>query len=195
VAHSGFVWGEGSAALLLESTASVSGRADHVLAELQGASVVLDGTHLPEPCLAGESSAMQDALDAAGVDPRQIDYLNAHGSGSPLGDRTECAAIERVFGPESRVWINATKALTGHCISSSAILEAVACVLQLRSGFLHPNINLASPIHRRLRFAGRHAERLQAQCALSNAFGFGGINSSVVIRVTPPREPEGNQRN
>jgi malonyl-ACP decarboxylase len=172
--------------MVLESEASARERSHEGLAEMVGASSVLDGTHLPEPCIEGEARAMQDALDAAGLSPQEIDYINAHGTSSPLGDRTECAAIRKTFaGHAGSVWINATKALTGHCISASGVLEGVACVLQIQGGFLHPNVNLERPIDRELRFVGPQSLEVDVEYALSNAFGFGGINSTFVFRRIP----------
>jgi malonyl-ACP decarboxylase len=179
--HSGFVFGEGSAAVILER----SGSAPHssVLAEIAGTSLVLDGNHLPQPSADAEVRAMQAALIAADISPDQIGYLNAHGTATPLGDLTECAAIRTVFQEKTKKpLINSTKSLTGHCFSASGLIELVACVLQLNGGFAHPNRNLEDPIDADLHFVGRQAEPLATDYALSNGFGFGGINSTAVIK-------------
>lgn len=183
-AHSGFVAGEGAGAMVLEADGGdlAADRSRAVIGCLLGASVGLDGTHLPEPSLEGEARAMSEALKAAGLRPEDVDYINAHGSGSPLGDRTECAAIRRALGGSAgKAWINSTKAFTGHCVSASGVLEAIATLLQLRGGFLHGNPHLINPIDSELRFVGRQASGLRAHRALSNGFGFGGINSSLVL--------------
>jgi malonyl-ACP decarboxylase len=126
---------------------------------------------------------MQAALSAAEISPDQIGYLNAHGTGTPAGDRTECLAIRSVFQEHVReLLVNSTKALTGHCFSASAVIELVACILQLNGGFAHPNRNLENPIDQEMHFLGSQAEAITAEYGLSNSFGFGGINSSIVIR-------------
>jgi malonyl-ACP decarboxylase len=180
--HSGFVFGEGSAAVILER--SESALPSSILAELAGTSLILEGNHLPEPSVAGEVRAMQAAISAAHISPDQIGYLNAHGTATPLGDRTECAAIHAVFKNNARdLPINSTKSLTGHCFSASGLIELVACVLQLHGGFAHPNRNLENPIDPDLHFVGQQAEALATDYALSNAFGFGGINSTAIIKA------------
>jgi malonyl-ACP decarboxylase len=179
--HSGFVFGEGSAAVILERSESAVDSS--VLAEIAGTSLVLEGNHLPEPSMDGEVRAMQVALTAANISPDQIGYLNAHGTATPLGDRTECAAIHTVFENKTRdLLVNSTKSLTGHCFSASGLIELVACVLQLNGGFAHPNRNLENPIDPNLHFVGPQAETLATDYALSNGFGFGGINSTVVVK-------------
>ena len=180
-AHEGFVWGQGAGCVVLESPDSVSGR--RVLGELVGASLLLDGNHLSDPSQEGEIRAMRLALNSGDLNPGCIGYINAHGTSSPLGDRTECAAIKSFFREHlADIWINSTKSLTGHCFSASGVIELIACVVQLNNGFVHPNRNLDSPIDRELKLVGVTAEPLNAQYALSNGFGFGGINSSVAIR-------------
>ena len=126
---------------------------------------------------------MQMALDSSGLTPERIGYINAHGTSSPLGDRTECAAIKSLFRDHlSDIWINSTKSLTRHCFSASGVIELIASVVQLNSGFVHPNRNLDSPIDPELKLVSVKAEPLNAEYALSNGFGFGGINSCVVVR-------------
>jgi malonyl-ACP decarboxylase len=179
--HSGFVFGEGSAAVILARPESAL--QSSVLAEIAGASLVLEGNHLPEPSADGEVRAMQAALAAANISPDQIGYLNAHGTATPLGDSTECAAIRTVFKDKTRdLLINSTKSLTGHCFSASGLIELVACVLQLNGDFAHPNRNLENPVDPNLHFVGTQAESLATDYALSNGFGFGGINSAVVVK-------------
>jgi malonyl-ACP decarboxylase len=184
--HEGFVWGQGAGCVVLESLDSIGGR--KVLGELVGASLVLDGNHLSNPSQQGEIRAMQLALESGDLSPKCIGYINAHGTSSPLGDRTECAAIKSLFRDHlTDIWINSTKSLTGHCFSASGVIELIACVVQLNNGFAHPNRNLDRPIDRELKLVSLQAEPLSAEYALSNGFGFGGINSSVVMRKgTPP---------
>ena len=180
-AHAGFVFGEGSAAVVLESLATDCPKP--IVGEILGASLILDGTHLPEPSVDGEVRSMQAALSAGEIPPGQIGYLNAHGTGTPAGDRIECLAIRSVFQEHVReLLVNSTKALTGHCFSASAVIELVACILQLNGGFAHPNRNLENPIDPEMHFLGSQAEAITAEYGLSNSFGFGGINSSIVVR-------------
>ncbi len=183
--HEGFVWGQGAGCVVLESLESIGGR--RVLGELVGASLVLDGNHLSNPSEQGEIRAMQLALESGDLNPECIGYINAHGTSSPLGDRTECAAIKSLFRDHlTDIWINSTKSLTGHCFSASGLIELIASVVQLNNGFAHPNRNLDSPIDRELKLVSLKAEPLSAEYALSNGFGFGGINSSVVMRKGTP---------
>src|SRR3984957_19056240 len=181
----GFVWGQGAGCVVLESLESIGGR--RILGELVGASLVLDGNHLSNPSQPGEIRAMQLALDSGGLSTERIGYINAHGTSSPLGDSVECAAIKSLFRDHlTDIWINSTKSLTGHCFSASGLIELIACVVQLNNGFAHPNRNLDSPIDRELKLVSLKAEPLSAEYALSNGFGFGGMNSCVVMRKGTP---------
>jgi malonyl-ACP decarboxylase len=180
-AHEGFVWGQGSATVVIEEPEHLDGRA--IKGEIVGASLLLDGNHLPDPTVEGEARAMRMALASASLQPESVGYINAHGSSSPLGDRTECAAIKSVFRDSlPTVRINSTKSLTGHCFSASGTIELIASLLQLNLGFLHPNRNLDNPIDQELRLAHNYAEPLFARYALSNGFGFGGISSTLAIK-------------
>ncbi len=182
-AHRGFVPGQGCACIVLESTASAAARGVPTLAVLCGHAVVLDGNSLADPARAGEARAMATALAMAGVEPADLSYVNAHGTGSVVGDRTELAALRDVLGrSRGRPWLNATKALTGHCLGAAGVVEAVASVLQLRHGFVHPNPDLREPIEDGWRFAGPVVHRERLRSALSNSFGFGGFNASIVLR-------------
>ena len=125
---------------------------------------------------------MRAALASAGVSVAAVDYVNAHGTASPPGDRAECEALRDVFRDHlARVRINSTKSLVGHCISSAGIIELLACMLQMEAGFVHGNINLEQPIDDHLNFVGVQAEPAKVRVAVSNGFGFGGFNTSVVI--------------
>jgi len=179
--RAGFVPGQGAAAALLETTASAAQRGQPALATVLGGATRLDANHSADPSVAGEVSAMAAALRVAGLDAGDVDYLNAHGTGSPLGDDTEVQAIQEVFhGVLDRVWVNATKAITGHCLSSAGVVEAVATIAQLRGGFVHPNPNLSAPVGP-LRFARTKAAPATIEVAMSNGFGFGGFNTSVLF--------------
>ncbi|MER0243430.1 beta-ketoacyl synthase N-terminal-like domain-containing protein [Streptomyces sp. HSW2009] len=182
--HDGFIYGEGAAALLLESTAHAAARGAQPLAQLLGGAVLLHGSRTSAPSLAGEVRVMRAALADAGLAPADVEYVNAHATSTPQGDVAEAEALREVFGDRAgEPWVNATKSLTGHCLGAAAAIEAVACVQQLRLGFIHPNANLKAPIPAAapLRLAPEHEVPAEPRYALSNAFGFGGINTSVVF--------------
>jgi malonyl-ACP decarboxylase len=182
--HEGFIQGQASACLVLESGESADARGVSSLAEVLGGAIKLHATASPQPDIEGEAEAMRLALRHSGLAASDVDYLNTHGTSSPLGDRTEIQAIEQVFGDHlPNLWLNATKGLTGHCLNAAGVVEIVATVIQMSQGFLHPNLNLENPIHDSARFCGATAVREQVHLAMSNAFGFGGINTSIVLRA------------
>ncbi len=126
---------------------------------------------------------MELALTQAQIKANELDYLNAHGTSSPLGDETEIKAIRQVFQDHlSRLWINSTKGLTGHCLYSAGVVEAIASIIQMQEGFVHPNINLDNPIDRACLFSGSVSAPEKIEIAMSNSFGFGGINSSIILK-------------
>jgi malonyl-ACP decarboxylase len=181
-ARSGFVPGEGAACLVLETRESAARRGVAGIAELRGYAIRLDADHSAAPSIDGEAAVMSATLAAAGVSCSEIDYINTHGTASPRGDEAEVSALVKVFdGSLDRVWLNSTKALTGHCLSSAGVVEAVATVAQLTSGFVHSNPNLAKPIAP-LRFTAAAAVDADLEIAMSNGFGFGGFNTSLVFR-------------
>ncbi len=180
--HNGFVLGQGCACLVLESAASAARRGAMVYAKLAGYAIRLDGNRLADPSEQGEAAVMAGAIQRADLVPSDVTYMNTHGSGSPLGDQIELASLRRVFGSAAGApWLNATKALTGHCLGAAAVLEAVATVIQMQEGFLHPNVGLCQPIDAQFRFTGGHAKPARIAVAQSNSFGFGGINSSILF--------------
>ncbi len=179
----GFIWGQATGCILLESQKSIERRKMDPVAELAGGAFVLHASRSAAPDVEGEIRAMRQALENSGILPRDVDYLDAHGTSSPLGDETEIRAIRTVFGNRiSTMWINSTKGLTGHCLASSGVVEAIATILQMQSRFVHPNRNLVHPIDLEIRFCGGRAEAAMIQFAMSNSFGFGGINSAVVFK-------------
>lgn len=182
----GFVRGEGAAAVVLERPEAARERGARVLAEVAGHGQRLDARRGTEPDAHGEAAAMRSALAAAGIGPGEVDYVNAHGSGSVLGDEVEAAALREVFGDRDSLRINSTKPLTGHCLSAAGLIEAVAVIGQLRAGAVHPNPNLDHPAVPGLPLAGTRAEHRPLRTALSNSFAFGGINASVVLRLPEP---------
>jgi malonyl-ACP decarboxylase len=180
--HCGFVYGQGAACLVLESEHWARTRRVPVLAELAGYGVALDANSLANPSEQGEVRVMTDALRMAAIQPAQLSYVSTHGTGAVLGDRTELAALRRVLGPAVGIpWVNATKGMTGHCLAAAGVVEAVATVIQMREGFVHANVGLTEPIDTEYRFVGPVAEDADIEYAMSNSFGFGGFNSSIVL--------------
>lgn len=181
--HEGFILGQGTAALVLETVESAKSRKVPILAEIAGGAIALDGNRQPNPNKFGEIRAMQNAVKQAGLSCKDVQYINAHGSSSIIGDEVEIEAIKTVFNdtvPE--LWINSTKTISGHCLWSAGITEVIASIIQMNEGFVHPNLNLDNPIDKTCRFAGKKSESAEIGVALSNSFGFGGINTSLVIK-------------
>jgi malonyl-ACP decarboxylase len=180
--HKGFVYGQGSGCILLESLENALKREANILGEVIGASIVLDGNHLSNPSLEGEARAMSKAVAEANIDIADIQYINTHGTSSPLGDETELAAIKAIFKDRIKdIYINSTKSMVGHCIYSAGIIELIATILQMNEGFLHPNLNLDEPIDPDFLFVGKQMQKANIEYALSNSFGFGGFNSSIAL--------------
>jgi malonyl-ACP decarboxylase len=178
----GFVYGQAAAAIVLEARAHAESRGAPSLAAIAGYAAGLHGSRHAEPSEEGEARVMTEALARARLAPRRISYVNAHGSSSRLGDATEVRALRRAFGADfDAPIINSTKGWIGHCLSAAGVIEAVAVVVQMQVGFLHPNANLDEPIDRDCRFAGSVACAQRVDYALSNAFGFGGFNTSIVF--------------
>jgi 3-oxoacyl-(acyl-carrier-protein) synthase len=179
----GFVPSEGAGALILERLDRARARGTRIHAELLGASATSDACRLTRPDLDGQVRAMRRALDDAGVDSRDVDYVNAHATSTRLGDAVEAAAIQQVIGRRAReIPVNATKSMIGHCLSAAGVLEVIATVLQMTHSVVHPTINQ----ERRdpdidLDVVPNHVRAVDISIALSNSFGFGGLNSSVVL--------------
>lgn len=183
VNHRGFVYGQASGCIVLESENAIEKRRGSILAEVAGWGMNLDGNRLANPSLQGESIAMSMALEKAGILPEDIDYINTHGSSSIIGDKTELDAIKKVFG-DSRlnIWINSIKPYTGHCLYSAGVVEAIATVIQMEEGFVHNNINLEIPIDDTFNFVKGDYIKATINNAMSNSFGFGGINTSIILK-------------
>jgi 3-oxoacyl-[acyl-carrier-protein] synthase II len=182
----GFVIGEGSGVLILESLEHAEARSARIYAELIGYGATADAYHAtaPEPSGEGAAVAMQMALDQFRLDPSQIDYLNAHGTSTPLNDKTETLAIKQVFGPHAyRLPISSTKSMIGHLMGAGGAVEAIVCVKALQEGILPPTINYETPDPDcDLDYIPNTARRLSIQTAMSNSFGFGGHNACVILR-------------
>ena len=184
-ARDGFVMGEGAAVFVLESEASAAQRNVEPLAELRGYAATSDAHHLTEPSITGESAAqaMVMALAAAGVDPSEVGYINAHGTSTPLNDKHETKAIKVALGEDAyRVPISSSKSMTGHLLGAGGALEAAICVMAMRDGIIPPTINLDEPDPEcDLDYTPNRARELEIDVAMSNSFGFGGHNSVLVF--------------
>ena len=178
VAASGFVPGEAAAALLLERTGPAAS-----LARIAAAELLLDGTHLPSPSLDGEIRVMRRVLAAAGMAPADVDLISAHATSTPLGDKVEADALAAVFAEVPGIVVNAAKGLLGHAVNAAGLVETVAVLIQMRDGFVHPNVGLSDPV-RALPYAGPKAIRRPVRRAMKTAFGFGGFNAAVILEAS-----------
>ncbi len=185
VTRDGFVMGEGAAVLVLESEESAIRRGATVLAEIKGYAATSDAHHLTEPMATGESAAqaMAKALEEAGVDTSEVDYVNTHGTSTPLNDRHETMAIKVALGEDAyRVPLSSTKSMTGHLLGSGGALEACFCVLAMENNIIPPTINLNEPDPDcDLDYTPNKARSQELNVTLSNSFGFGGHNSVLVL--------------
>ena len=180
----GFVIGEGSAILVLESYDSMERRGAQPLAELVGYAANSDAYHLTEPSSNGQAAeAMKMAIKRAGIRTEEIDYINAHGTSTPLNDRQETQAIKQALGEDAyRVPISSTKSMTGHLLGAGGALEAAASVLAIRDGLVPPTINLENPDPEcDLDYTPNLGRSSRIRYAMSNSFGFGGHNSVLIF--------------
>ena len=182
----GFVTSEGSAILVLESLEHALDRGARIYAEIIGGASTTDGFHVaqPDPEGRGAARAMRDALDSAGISADEVDYINTHGPGTPLGDASETRAVKAVFGKHAYgIPLNSTKSMLGHAYGAAGAIEAVACIKQMVEGILHPTINLEVPDPEcDLDYVPNQARRADLHTVLSNSFGLGGQNASLVMR-------------
>ncbi len=182
----GFVIGEGAAALILEDLTFAQRRGANILAEILAYGASADAYHITQPDEEGEGAAkaMQVALDKAGVAATEIDYINAHGTSTPLNDKVETMAIKTVFGDYAyHIPISSTKSMTGHLIGAAGAVEAAICILVIQHGVIPPTINLTHPDPEcDLDYVPNVARRAKVTTTLSNSFGFGGHNSVLVFR-------------
>lgn len=181
----GFLPGEGAAIMVLESLSHALRRDAPILAEVVGYGCSSDAYHvvMPEPEGMGASQAMSAALADAGIAPEEIGYINAHGTSTPLNDVTETKAIKRVFGEHAyKVPISSTKSMIGHLLGAAGAVEAVACIMTLREGRVHPTINLDQPDPDcDLDYVPHVSREVAVRYVLSNSFGFGGQNACLVL--------------
>ncbi len=184
--RAGLSLGEGAAMLVLEAEGHARRRGAEILAEFAGYGASADGYHMtaPDPQGRGAVLAMRRALSEAGVEPAEVDYVNAHGTGTAQNDPIETGAIKTVFGDHARrLAVSSTKSQTGHCLGAAGAIEIAATVLALRYGFVPPTVNLDEPDPRcDLDYVPREARERRLGVALANSYGFGGNNTSVVLR-------------
>jgi 3-oxoacyl-[acyl-carrier-protein] synthase II len=186
VDRDGLVMGEGAAILVLECEGHAQERGAEILAELAGYAATADAHHITAPAEngAGGARAMQAALDIAGLNTEQIDYINAHGTATRLNDVAETRAIKLVFGERAyQVPVSSTKSMTGHMMGATGALETIFCTKAVRENVLPPTINLQNPDPEcDLDYVPNEARQQQVNVAISNAFGFGGHNAVLVVR-------------
>lgn len=184
----GFVLGEGAGALILEDLDHALERGANILAEVVGGAMTADAYHItaPHPDGLGARNVMLLALEDAGLTTTDVDYINVHGTSTPLGDIAETKAIKSVFEDHAyKLNISSTKSMTGHLLGAAGAVETIACVLGMRDGYIPPTINHFTDdpdIDGKLNLTFNEAQLRKFDVALSNTFGFGGHNSTVVIK-------------
>ena len=184
----GFVMGEGGGALILEDYDHAMARGAKIYAEVIGTGMTADAYHLtaPHPEGLGAKMVMKQAIESAGLKPEDIDYINVHGTATPLGDISETRAIVSLFGEHAfKLNISATKSMTGHLLGAAGAVEAIATVLAVYHDIVPPTINFSVPdpdIDQRLNITPNKAQQRPVRIAVSNTFGFGGHNASVVFK-------------
>src|SRR5882757_9001938 len=184
----GFVMGEGAGALVLEELEHAKARGAHIYCEIAGCGATADAYHMtaPHPEGLGAKNVMLAALKDAGLQPADIDYINTHGTSTPLGDVAEVKAIVDVFGEHAyKVNISSTKSMTGHCLGAAGVVEAIACIMSVVDDIVPPTINHFEDdpeLDPRLNFTFHKSQKRIVNAALSNTFGFGGHNACVIVK-------------
>jgi len=186
VARDGFVMGEGAGAVVLEEREHALQRGAKILAEIVGYGLSGDAYHITSPAPDGDGGyrSMAAALKRAGIAASDIDYINAHGTSTPVGDEIELGAVERLLGNAAgTVAMSSTKSATGHLLGAAGAVEAIFSILAIRDGMAPPTINLDNPsVETAIDLVPHVAQRRKIDIALSNSFGFGGTNASIVFR-------------
>jgi 3-oxoacyl-[acyl-carrier-protein] synthase II len=182
----GFVMGEGAAALVLEEYEHAKARGAQIYAEVVGYGLAGDAFHITSPAPDGDGGfrAMKGAIGHAGIDPSDIDYINAHGTSTPVGDEIELGAVERMLGQAAgKVSMSSTKSATGHLLGAAGAVEAAFTALAIRHQIAPPTINLDNPsVDTPIDLVPHKAKPMKIDLALSNSFGFGGTNASLVLK-------------
>jgi 3-oxoacyl-[acyl-carrier-protein] synthase II len=184
----GFVMGEGSGTLILEEYEHALKRGAKIYAELVGCGMSADAYHMtaPHPEGIGAQLTMQNALNDAHMDSKEVDYINVHGTATPLGDISEVKAIKNVFGDHAyKMNISATKSMTGHLLGAAGAVESIAAILTIQNNIIPPTINFSTPdpeCDNEINYTFNKAQEREVKVALSNTFGFGGHNTSVIFK-------------
>jgi 3-oxoacyl-[acyl-carrier-protein] synthase II len=188
VTRDGFVLGEGAGCLILEEYEHAKARGAKIYCEVMGGGLSADAYHItaPHPEGLGAKLVMRHALEDAGMKPEDIDYINVHGTSTPLGDVQEARAIQNVFGEHAyNVNISSTKSMTGHLLGAAGAIEAIAAIMAIKHGIVAPTINFANPdpeLDPKLNFTFNKAQHRTVNAAMTNTFGFGGHNTSAIFR-------------
>ena len=188
VNRDGFVLGEGAGAVVLESLEHAQARGAHIICEVMGGGASADAHHMtaPHPEGLGARNVMRAALEDAGMSPDELDYVNVHGTSTPLGDLAEVKAIEEVFGDHAKTLsISSTKSMTGHLLGAAGAIETLACIMAVTEDVVPPTINSTDPdpaLNQELDYTFNVKKERPVRAALSNTFGFGGHNASVIVR-------------
>jgi len=184
----GFVLGEGAGAVILEEYEYAKRRGAKIYAEIVGGGMTADAYHItaPHPEGAGITKVMEHALEEAGLSPGEVDYINTHGTSTPLGDLGEIKAIQKVFGAHAyKLNISSTKSMTGHLLGAAGAIEVIACLMAIEQGLVPPTINHFTDdegLDPKLNLTFNKAQKKEVKVALSNTFGFGGHNASIILR-------------
>lgn len=184
----GFVLGEGAGAVIVEEYEHAKARGAKIYCELVGGGLSADAHHMtaPHPEGLGASNVMRYSLEDAHMQPDEVDYINVHGTSTPLGDVAESKAIQSVFGDHAyNLNISSTKSMTGHLLGAAGAIEAIACILAVKNDIVPPTINNVTPdpeLDPKLNFTFNKAQKRTVRAALSNTFGFGGHNTSAIFR-------------
>ncbi len=181
----GFVIGEGAGALVLEEWEHARARGAPIRAELVGYASTADAEHIVEPTAEGDGPrrCMENALLDAGLAPGDVDYVNAHATSTPAGDRAEARALQQLFGTGTSPWVSSTKSSLGHSLGASGAVEAALTVMALETGWLPPTLNLERPDETcALNHVAEKARKTHPNVAISNSFGFGGTNVTLVLK-------------
>lgn len=184
----GFVLGEGAGALILEEYEHAKARGAKIYAELVGTALTSDAYHItaPDPNGMGAANVMTKAIECAGLEPKDVDYINTHGTSTPLGDLMEIKAIEHVFGESAyNLNISSTKSMTGHLLGAAGAIESIICIKSICDGIVPPttNHNITDPeINPKLNLTPNVPQKRNVDVALSNSFGFGGHNSTIIFK-------------
>ncbi len=188
ITRDGFVMGEGSGALIIEDYEHARARGARIYAELVGTGLTADAYHItaPHPDGLGAVNVMKQTIEEGGIKPEDVDYINVHGTSTPLGDIAETKAILKLFGEHSyKLNISSTKSMTGHLLGAAGAIEAIASVMAIINGIVPPTINFKIPdpaIDQKLNLTVNKAQKRDINFAMSNTFGFGGHNASVLFK-------------